>query len=120
MSHRPTDSERLESITRLIDQWSSIVASVSTGYQLTLDDYLNDLDLRRAIDEKTHSVRYHSADIIPEELTARLADADARFRIATRESAENIWGAENEAENGWSRDRQWWYYRLPERIPDWW
>ena len=93
----------------MIDDWARTAASAER-YDLTLDDWINDLDLR---------------DIIAGALTVAspgeqrrvrttLAHADERFRAATVECARPLGGA-GAGESALPPDAQtpWWYRRAP-------
>ncbi|HEY0929431.1 MAG TPA: hypothetical protein VGE27_05885 [Gemmatimonas sp.] len=84
-------------------QWARTVEDVERGYPLTFDDYLNDLDLRRTLDE---------VELSTEQL-ATLTAIDERFRGASYPAGSCVWGEENAAAEGWLPDVQWYYWRLP-------
>lgn len=86
-----------------LEQWARTVADVERGYPLTLDDYLNDLDVR-------HALRHVDASSPEADLLVALDD---RFRAATYPSGECVWGEENAAAEAWDRERHWYYWRLP-------
>ena len=88
---------------QLLEQWARTVDDVEHGYALTYEDYLNDLDVRRALDDALLSDAAHKP----------LASLDARFQAATFPSGECVWGVENEKAEGWSRVAHWYYWRLP-------
>ncbi len=114
---------RWHALRTMVEQWAQTAAQVERGYTLTFDDYLNDLDLRRLIDEHLRAGGDSRDDTLqkalphtpPHSLSVALAAADERFRRATIASAENVWGAENERVEGWNAEREWYYYRKPER-----
>ena len=91
------------SAEQLLEQWARTVDDVEHGYALTYEDYLNDLDVRRALDDAplVHAAR------------ERLAALDARFLEVTFPSGECVWGVENEEAEGWDRVSHWYYWRLP-------
>ncbi len=92
----------------LVDAWSQVVDSIADEYELTLDDYLNDLDLRDLI-----AAALEVADV-PARLsvTQELDESDTRFRELT-EDAPCLWGEDIAAEEGLEPEREWWYYRRP-------
>ena len=73
------------------------------GYALTYEDYLNDLDIRRAL----------TGAPLPHPTQDRLATLDARFQEATFPSGTCVWGVDNEQAEGWDRATHWYYWRLP-------
>ena len=113
MSHN-----RWRALREMVEQWTETVSQVERGYSLTFDDYLNDVDLRRLIDERLQAVTDSHDGTIPHSVTSALAAADERFRRATVASEANVWGAENARESGWSAEREWYYYRKPEGLAD--
>lgn len=95
----------------LIEAWEKTVESVEHGYQLGLDDYLNDMDGRQLIEEVltidsgANSVKYGG----------RLRRADERMKKITRRRA-NLWGDDVAAANHWTPGKNWWYFREPEKA----
>ncbi|HEX5385726.1 MAG TPA: hypothetical protein VFW66_03385 [Gemmatimonadales bacterium] len=109
-------------LDELVRRWEAIVDEVARGYDLTLDDYLNDMDLRERIaraltDDATdppgapHHGRPRSARR-DERTESRLAGADARFHELTVPTGP-IWGAPVAADEGHDPAHQWWYFRRP-------
>ena len=96
-----------DSLADRIARWDRIVVQVEAGYRFDLDDWLNDMDLRRTIDE---AMAGRPPDAT---LADRLAAADRRFRDATVAAGKCLWGAAVAAREGWHADRQWWYFRKP-------
>ncbi len=90
-----------QSLEELVSRWERTAKSAAT-YNLTLDDWLNDLDLRDIID------RQSSAN---PGLRARLDAADREFRANTAESKRSMWGPTAGAEHHLTR--HWWYFRYP-------
>jgi len=97
----------------IIADWDAI-ARRAEHYDLTLDDWLNDLDLRDIIAGAIVRASGASSD----SLRDTLQRADDAFRAATIELEESLWGANVDGEHGAHRhDRtaQWWYFRYPRR-----
>lgn len=90
-------------LDRLLDRWAHIVAEIESGYSLTFDDYLNDLDLR------------HGLRALPDDDARRdvLRELDTRFKAHSYPSGTCVWGDENADAEGWDRERDWYYWRLP-------
>lgn len=107
--------KRWDVLRGMVDRWSEFSSQAESGYALTFDDYLNDLDLRRLIDEHLREIEAEHGVVVPKSITIALGSADQQFRRATTLSAENVWGVENERENGWSAEREWYYYRRLKR-----
>ena len=89
----------------LLDAWENLIDEIETEYKLSLDDYLDEVDVRQIISE------------IPVPLTpaqeGRLHALDLRFKAATGETRKCIWGKNTAQEEAWSEDKNWWYYRVP-------
>ena len=96
----------------LLDRWTKIVAEVEAGYRSLFDEYLNDMDARRIIDELTT----RASDDEWAEVEAVLPSLDARFHAATRPVDSCIWGEHNAAKHAYRADRDWWYYRVPKNL----
>ena len=81
-----TISSRMVS-TACVRRWAAIVGEVAHGYELTLDDYRDDMDVRDII-----------AGVLPlatgtqrQAVEKQLADADRRLRDVTTVSS-SLWG----------------------------
>jgi hypothetical protein len=86
----------------LIERWERIAAHpVALGH----DDWLNDLDVRQLL----HDLRRRERA----PYRARLQASDAAFKAFTRPVRTCLWGEANAERNGWTRRRNWWYYRIP-------
>jgi hypothetical protein len=100
---------------RLADRiaaWDRIVAGIEAGYAFDLDDWLNDMDLRRgigeALDGLTPRERLRNKAWID-----RLTASDQRFLRATVAAGKCLWGSTVAEREGWHAHRQWWYFRKP-------
>jgi hypothetical protein len=94
----------------LVERWEQIVSWIQDGYDLTIDDYLNDMDLRQLLDRSWELAS-------PETQAAwrtRLTLADDRFKAET-ETSPPLWGESVTEEEGYSPDRQFWFFRRPRR-----
>ena len=101
----------------LLDRWTKIVAEVETGYRRLFDEYLNDMDARKIIDE----LATYASDDEWAEVEALLPSLDDRFHAATRAVEACIRGERNAAKYGYRADQDWWYFRVPtnlERVAD--
>ncbi len=87
---------------QLIERWERTAARPEP---LGHDDWLNDLDVRQLIHDLDRPARGPYRE--------RLRLADVRFRAGTRPVRECLWGPANAAKHGWTRRRNWWYYRVP-------
>ena len=94
------------SLEELVERWEQIAKHAAT-YNLTLDDWLNDLDLRDIIGRRIAEMER----AVGSALQSRLAAADRAFREATRESQHSLWGSNSGVHH--DRTRQWWYFRYP-------
>ncbi len=93
----------------LIDSWETVVTEVSHGYDLTLDDYLNDMDGRQLLDEikPLVSTAAHNA------LLKKLARLDAIMRTLIVRRELSLWGIGIAQEKGWTPEKNWWYFSQP-------
>ena len=97
----------------LIDRWIDIVDEVEDGYPLSLDDFLNDMDLRNVLDDALMV----ASDAIARQPRARLKEVDARMRAASVATG-CLWGQDVEKDDGLDATRHWWYYRHPLELND--
>ena len=97
----------------LVSSWESTVRDVTRGRyeEFDEDEYLNDVDARAILAGVSESV--------PEECVApfrgRIETSDAAFLRASVPTQACIWGDPNAEARGWTRDRDWWYFRRPIR-----
>jgi hypothetical protein len=92
----------------LLEQWTDIVGAAERGRDSSLDEWLNDMDLRDILAGAL-------AAAAPRERRAaalRLDDADQRFHVITVPCA-CLWGDDIAHTNSWRPEWQWWYFRRP-------
>lgn len=90
-----------------VDRWDTI-SQTAKNYDFTLDDWLNDMDLRDIIDGALKAAEKPERDAV----SPRLKRADARLRKATVETG-SIWGAPMPGEEARDPSKSWWYFRRP-------
>ena len=93
----------------LVEQWEALVTSVEEGYELGLDDYLNELDIRQLLADTLAAV----PDTESSPFIERIQRADEQFQALTKASETCLWGGEVAEEEGWSAKMNAWYYRRP-------
>jgi hypothetical protein len=91
-------------LTGMVRAWRDVSEVIDRGYQLTIDDYTNELSVRGLLDEvlaviPTGSVR----DWVERDVQV----GDERYRKVTHDVALPIFGGP---------DAPWWYRRVPNRI----
>lgn len=91
----------------LVENWERVVESVTRGYNLGLDDYLNDMDGRQLLDEALKLGEAEQAYI------ERVRRADESMRHLVRPIGRSLWGEKNAKEHGWSAEKNWWYFAVP-------
>ena len=92
----------------MIDAWTRIAMSAER-YDLTLDDWINDLDMRDIIAGALAAAPTSQRD----DLTRSLAHADDLFRAATLEAAEPLSTSLDPDADEANSERRWWYRRYP-------
>lgn len=108
----PPDPDDRESLADRVARWAKVVESLKSGWRFDLDDWLNDMDLRRTIDEAMAGTATRG-DSARAALADRLAAIDRRFLRATADAGKCLWGTAAAAQEGWHAGRQWWYFRRP-------
>jgi hypothetical protein len=103
----PADVRR-KGLRGIIAQWSAI-AGTAARYDLTLDDWLNDVDLRDIIAGAFAAASESERDTVREALDR----ADNLFRAATVQTRRSLWGDAVAAADKHDPHRQWWYFRRP-------
>lgn len=99
-------------IAGLIEDWDRITQEIETGYKLGLDDYLNDMDARELIAAALAAV----PKILTPTLRRKLDAADQRARAALAPAGRCLWGPRLAAANGWSAEKNWWYFMKPAKA----
>jgi hypothetical protein len=93
---------RRVSLNDALGAWERFVENVETGYSMTIDDYTNDLSIRRWPEEARAFLTPRTAAWMDE----RLVIPDARFRDATTE-ASGRWPTVGDG---------WWVRRIPKVL----
>lgn len=93
--------------------WSGIVEQIANGYELTLDDYLNDMDLRDLLAAAQDIASPEELEMVREEI----ARSDAEH-VALTVPSPCLWGPDIAEEDGLDPEREWWYYRRPIEMGD--
>ena len=93
----------------LVENWERVVRQVVEGYNLTLDDYLNDMDARQLLK--------NALELAPEELRQaflpRVRDADMRIRLNLVPAGRCLWGSIVAEDEEWTEASNWWYFEKP-------
>jgi hypothetical protein len=94
----------------LIETWETVVTEISHGYDLTLDDYLNDMDGRQLIEEAIPfaSTPAHKA------LIKKLGRLDKIVKTLIVPTEKSLWGESVAKERNWTPETNWWYFNHPE------
>ncbi|MGH9420030.1 MAG: hypothetical protein ACRD3J_08660 [Thermoanaerobaculia bacterium] len=90
-----------------IDRWDALARS-ARDYDFTLDDWLNDMDLRDIIEGAMQAAGQSER----ESVAKSLAKADERMKKATVQTG-SIWGKANAASENYDPLKSWWYFRRP-------
>jgi hypothetical protein len=97
----------------LVEGWEKTVDSVASGYQLGLDEYLNDMDGRQLIED----VLSLCEPVFTTTYIERVHRADMRMQQLVK-PAPCLWGEATAAEYGWSKEANWWYFSEPTNPGD--
>lgn len=89
--------------------WETIVTEVAHGYDLTFEDYLNDMDTRQLIDE----VQPLASTAADKALLRKLNRLDAVMQTLLEPARNCLWGAATAREHHWKRSHHWWYFMQP-------
>ncbi len=103
-----SDGVRSKGLRGIIADWDAIAHSAAE-YDLTLDDWMNDLDLRDIIAGAMLVAPEHERH----ELRHVLDRADRAFRAATRESVQSPSASAEGLAHRHDPVTQWWYFRYP-------
>lgn len=96
-------------LEKLVRDWERFVESVAVGYNLSAEDYLNDLDGRQLIEE--------ALAVAPPAQKRAVGDSlrrsDDQMRTITHPLEKCLWGNDAARTNGWTATRNWWYFVIP-------
>ena len=92
----------------LLTHWQSTVDAVAEGYDLTMTDYLHDLDTRDVLS----GVLEQAGLDLGHGVERQLEKLDLRFRELTVECPP-VQGEDAAKENGHDPGIQWWFFRRP-------
>jgi hypothetical protein len=93
----------------LVENWERVVKAVEAGYDLSLDDYLNDMDGRQLLENALSVAPVEVRDAF----LARVQAADERMRSLVVPAGRCLWGQIVAEEEGWRANKQWWYFTRP-------
>jgi hypothetical protein len=93
----------------LVENWERVVLEVANEYQLDLDSYLNDMDLRQLIEDV---LALEEVDQ-PAQLIERIAQADRQLKTLVEPAGRCLWSEQVAVEAGWNPEQNWWYYSRP-------
>jgi hypothetical protein len=103
-----------DGLNYLIPTWKEFAESVDKNDGSIIYEYLNDLDTRNIIDRILPFV----ADEERNKIVAELEQYDKNFISKTFATKECLWGQENEIKNGYTRQKNFYYYRAPQYLID--
>ena len=92
----------------LIARWGVIARNVA-HYDLTIDDWLNDVDLRDII----AGALAVASDVERRASAQALERADESFRSGTTVTKRSLWGDSVGTADNHDPQQQWWYFRRP-------
>jgi hypothetical protein len=93
----------------LVENWENIVEQVVKGYELGLDDYLNDMDGRQLLEEVLTVAHEQERNTY----AGRLRQADSKMKKIVAPAGKCLWGSEIAEAEGWSARMNWWYFMKP-------
>ena len=95
-------------LSGLAEKWEGVVASVTAGYALGLDDYLHDMDVRQLLEDAL-AIAGPSA----RRLASRVAAMDEKLRQLVAPAGRCLWGDALAKRNRWTVEKNWWYFTRP-------
>jgi hypothetical protein len=98
----------------LVESWEQVVEEVSKRYALTLDDYLNDLDGRQIL----HEVMEIAPKVAVDKIRDRVFRTDRKMRGLVEPAGKCLWGSEVAETEGWTPEKNWWYFSRPKKADE--
>jgi hypothetical protein len=93
----------------LVQNWEDIVESVKRSYPLGLEDYLNDLDGRQLLEEALNIASTREK----EKYLEQVRRSDKLMRSLVKPAGKCLWGDEVAQTEGWTAEKNWWYFTQP-------
>ena len=103
-----------DGLNYLIPTWKKFTENVDKDDGSIIYEYLNDLDTRNIIDRILPFV----TDKERHEIVTEIEQYDKNFISKTFEAKECLWGSENEIKEGYTRQKNFYYYRAPQYLID--
>jgi len=97
-------------LSGLLEHWTTLVSAAERGRDTSLDEWLNDMDLRDILAGALAAAPARDRRTA----ASRLDAADERFHRITEPCA-CLWGDEIAETNSWRPEWQWWYFRRPNK-----
>jgi hypothetical protein len=97
-------------LDELVKKWEATAQALSEGYDLDLDSYLNDLDVRELLELAINDLPTESSQYL-----SRIRAADSMVKRSTKPS-KCVWGETVARKEGWTPDGNWWYFVVPKRA----
>lgn len=94
-------------ILRLINNWINTVRECKKGYDLTIEDYINDLDGRYIIEEVMNSLTDSN---LKKKIKLAINQADIDFKQILIETNKCVLGSA--VANQFPKEKYWWYWGI--------
>lgn len=107
---RPISSADEAKLARTLELWQQFIAEVEAGYDLTIDDYTNDLSLRDILQEFLDALSHEPALPTYETLVQKVQELDELFIQATQEVKDPLLPPLGHKPPGF------WWFRIPKRC----
>ena len=108
----PPGPPDVDELRDLIDQWSTFTSDLERkDYTFDLDNWRNDVDVRELILE---ALPMFSREEMGDH-ALKLDNADKAFMANTRDFKRCVWGHGIQKKEKWTPQRNWWYFRTPNR-----
>jgi hypothetical protein len=96
----------------LVSAWERTAANVVRGYDLGMDDYLNDMDGREIL----QSALAVASVFARRRAKPKIQAADLKIQASLGPAGQCLWGEREAKSRGWTPEINWWYFRLPKGV----
>ena len=101
----------------LLKGWERTVNSIVSGkFHFSFDEYLNNMDGRKILEELIEVAN----NTLPAEIKEQMWQLDCKIRKSLQRSSVCIWGTKNSLKYGYSSQKHWYYFMLPRLTAEKW
>lgn len=99
------------SLDSLLEDYSNFITACRKGYDLAIEDYLNDLEVRNAIELV---IKNYPKDVLGD-FSTKVSELDGQLRSMLIRKDISLWGDNVIKLNSWNPNQHWWLFGYPSK-----